>query len=98
MKGWIGWILLALSLLVAVGGYRNQRPEQETEDMSKLAACDVGEPCKVDAQRPFKIRTDVISRRYEWATSVGPVTVTCKRKLVLAGDWQCAPARGPMGE
>jgi hypothetical protein len=98
VKGWIGWILLALSLLVAVGGYRNQRPEQETEDMSKLAACDVGEPCTIDAKRPFKIRTDVMSRRYEWATSVGPVTVACKRRFLLAGNWQCVPTRGPMGE
>jgi hypothetical protein len=96
VKGWIGWTLLALSLLVALAGYRNQRPELETEEQSRGVACDFQEPCTIDAKRPFKIRTDVLRRRYEWSTSIGPVTVTCRRRFVFAGNWQCVPERGPM--
>ncbi len=98
MKGWVGWILLALSLLVAVAGYRNQRAEPGTEEQSRFAACDLGEPCSPLAERPYKIRTDVLRRRYEWTTSVGPVTVTCRRRFVFVGEWACVTAKGELGE
>jgi hypothetical protein len=96
VKGWVGWLLLVLSLLVAIGGYRNQRVELETEELSRTVVCELGEPCTVSAERLGKIRTDVLRRRYEWVTSLGPVTVTCRPRFVFVGRWQCVPARGPM--
>lgn len=96
MKGWIGWVLLVLSLLVALAGFRNQRAELETEELSRTVVCQLGEPCTVDAKRPGKIRTDVLRRRYEWTTSLGLVTVTCRREYWLEGHWQCVPVRGAM--
>jgi hypothetical protein len=98
VKGWLGWILLALSLLVAVAGYRNQRAELDTEEQSRTVACDVGEACTIEPKRPYKIRTDVLRRRYEWTTSLGPVTVTCRRRFVFAGHWECVPVLGEMPE
>jgi hypothetical protein len=98
MKGWVGWTLLGLSLVVALAGYRNQRVELETEELSRTVVCQLGEPCTVNGERPHEIRTDVLRRRYEWGTSLGAVTVTCRRRFAFAGPWECVPVRGEMVE
>lgn len=94
MKGWIGWILLALSLSIALAGYRNSRNEPETEELARGVVCSVAKDCVKASERPNTVRTDYVRRRYEWATSIGPVHVVCKRKLWLVGNWTCEPKTG----
>jgi hypothetical protein len=38
----------------------------------------------------------VFRHRYEFNTTHGMVTVTCKRELVFFGEWACAPELGRM--
>ena len=96
MKGWIGWILLVLSLLIALAGYRNSRNEPETEELARGVVCSVAQDCKKASERPHTVRTDYVRRRYEWATSVGPVHVVCKRHLWLIGNWTCEAKQGAL--
>lgn len=98
MKGWIGWILLVLSLLVALGGYRNSRADPDTEEMARDRVCSIAEGCKRDGDRPHTVRTDFVRRRYGWNTSAGPAYVVCTRKLVFAGNWVCEAKAGEMPE
>lgn len=98
MKGWIGWVLLGLTLLVAVAGYRNAQPEPETEQLARGTVCGAVKTCVVMSDRPSVVRTDVIRRRYQWTTSDGPVIVTCRREFYLAGAWGCTAAPGTGNE
>ncbi|MFO0631269.1 MAG: hypothetical protein U0168_00300 [Nannocystaceae bacterium] len=97
MKGWIGWVLLGLSLVVAVAGWRNAQPEPETEAQSRQHACSTP-GCTVQGERPTVVRTDVARRQYQWNTSSGPVTVSCKRRLWIAGAWECTATAGAMAQ
>lgn len=87
---WVGWVLLALSLYATYEGWRNSQPEPATETMSKPIACQGREGCTVKGERPSEIRTDFFGRDYTWATSAGPVKVSCQREYVLQGAWSCA--------
>lgn len=94
MKGWIGWVLLGVTLLVAVAGWRNTQPEPETETLSRASVCGTSKACVIMSDRPSVVRTDVIRRRYQWTTSEGPVVVTCRREYAFAGAWGCTAAPG----
>lgn len=91
MKQWIGWVLLALSLLVTYQGWHNSRPGAETQDMSRPVACEGRAECEVEGERPQKVATDFLGRDYEWRTSTGPVSVRCQRAYLFAGRWACRP-------
>jgi hypothetical protein len=95
MKGWIGWVLLALSLLVVFAGYRNSQPGPETESPARASAC-ADKSCTLMSDRPSAVSTDFFRRRYQWTTSEGPVVTTCTRELVLAGTWSCKAAPGSL--
>jgi hypothetical protein len=96
MKGWIGWILLALSLVIALLGYRNSRPEPETQELAAGVVCTVAKGCVKTSPAPHTVRTDYVRRRYEWNTSVGPVHVVCKRAAWFIGSWSCEAKQGSM--
>lgn len=89
MNKWVGWVLLALSLYVTYEGWRNSQPAPQTEDMSKVTACDGREGCTVTNERPSEIRTSFFGRDYTWKTSTGSVHVACKRALLFQGAWGC---------
>lgn len=96
MKGWVGWILLAVSLVIAYQGYQNSQPEPSTEAAARAVVCE-GEPdCEVENERPHITKTDVFQRRYEWKTSKGPVHVLCRRDLLFFGAWHCTPKPGSL--
>lgn len=97
MKGWIGWVLLGLTLLVALAGWRNAQVEPETETLARASVCGTDRACVVMSDRPSAVRTDVISRRYQWTTSEGPVVVTCRRAYALVGAWSCTGAMAAAG-
>ena len=97
MKGWIGWILLALSLVVAYQGMQNSRQDPALEASARKVACDLDAACELRAERPGKIKTDVVQHRYEWSTTTGTVHVLCRRQLIFFGDWSCEPKDGPIG-
>ncbi|MEM9454798.1 MAG: hypothetical protein AAGF11_11510 [Myxococcota bacterium] len=92
MKKWIGWILLALSLVITYQGWQNSQPRAETQDMSRPVACEGRAGCTVEGARPQKVATDWLRREYEWKTSTGPVLVRCRRAYVFAGRWACQTA------
>jgi hypothetical protein len=96
MKGWIGWILLVLSLLITLAGYRNSRAEPETEEQARGLVCSGVKDCVKSSELPHTVRTDYVRRRYEWATTVGPIHVVCRRVLYLIGNWSCEAKQGPL--
>lgn len=96
MKGWIGWVLLGLSLLVVAAGYRNAQPDPETETLSRTSVCGTDKTCVVMSDRAHVVRTDMIRRRYQWTTSNGPIVVTCRREFWFAGTWSCTAAPGSL--
>ena len=89
VKQWVGWVLLALSLVVTYQGWRNSKPTVLTETMSSKVACEKRADCKVEAVGPQKVSTDFLSRTYEWRTTKGPVEVRCQRAFIFFGAWDC---------
>lgn len=94
MKGWIGWVLLGLTLVVAFVGWKNAQPEPETELLARKSVCADAKACIVMSDKPGAIKTDMVRRRYQWTTSDGPVVVTCARAYWLVGAWACTAAAG----
>lgn len=89
MKKWVGWILLAASLFVTYQGWRNSQPGADTHELSRRAACEGKDGCRVEGEQPQKLSTDFLARTYEWKTSTGPISVRCQRAYVFAGIWSC---------
>lgn len=96
MKGWIGWVLLGLSLALVAVGYRNVQPEAATEELARRHACAGVSGCVVMTDRPGIVRTDFVRRRYQWTTSEGKVVVSCRRAQYVAGEWVCETAPGDL--
>lgn len=96
MKGWIGWVLLGLSLLLVAAGYRNMQPEAATEELSRTVACSGAKSCVLMSDRPGVVRTDFVRRRYQWLTSEGTIVVACRREFYVAGTWTCTAAPGAL--
>lgn len=96
MKGWVGYILLAASLVVAYQGFQNTRADPSTEELAQSVACDVTGDCVLKNDRPSEVRTDVFQRRYQWRSTEGPIVVTCRRQYVFFGGWSCDPERGSL--
>ena len=93
--------MFAIVLLVVTAGlsyqaYENARLTVESMDLAKAHACDLDSSCIVTDAQPRVGKADVIRHRYEFNTTQGMMTVTCKRELVLFGAWQCTPERGRM--
>jgi len=105
-RSFISYILLAVVLFVAYQSFQNSRPRPETEALSRNHACDLDGSCIVigvkshrrgsDASKPTVVKTDMIRRRYEWATNVGSVVVTCKRAKLFMGSWGCTTELGKL--
>ncbi len=95
VKKWLGWVLLALAVLLAWEGYRNSRTDPATEALALSSACPPS-VCITMTDRPTLVRTDVIRRQYQFVSSEGPVTVTCRRRLYFSGGWQCTSQLGPL--
>ena len=89
MKGWIGWILLGLSLVVAYQGYNNSRADPATEEMARQLVCPQGGACVRRGELPTEVRTDIVQRRYGFGTTVGPKHVLCRRAMIFFGKWSC---------
>jgi hypothetical protein len=96
MKGWVGWILLALSLVVAYQGFENSKANPAVESAARAVACDVDAGCVLGSERPHTIKTDVFQHRYGWGSSVGPLHVLCRRQYIFFGAWKCEPKKGRM--
>lgn len=96
MKQWVGYVLLALSLVVAYQGWANVSKVSETEGMAKAVACDVDKECLMVGEGVVGYKADVLTRRYQWQTSLGPVHVTCKRKWFFFGSWSCVSELGSL--
>lgn len=94
MRRILGYLLLIISGFIAYQSYLNAQPDAITEGMAREAACAGKEGCKLSGDLPNVMKTDVTSRTYQWATSAGPVVVTCKREYVWFGEWSCAGAGG----
>jgi hypothetical protein len=92
----VGYALLAGCLFVAYQGYQNAQPGLLTEGMAKRAACGSDPTCVVSADRPRKVLTDMARRRYEWRTSQGTRVVTCTRKFIFLGGWNCTSEFGSL--
>lgn len=88
------YALLGLSLLLSYQAWQNSKTTPAIQALAKDHACDLDATCMVTEDRPRLGKTDVIRHRYEFQTTQGIMTVTCKRELVFFGEWQCVPQSG----
>lgn len=96
MRNVIGFIVLAVSLVLAWQGYENSRLRADTLELSRDAVCSLYGGCARGT--PTKMTSDIFRRQYEWLTPEGPYTATCTRKAVFFGAWNCnAIERGSLG-
>jgi hypothetical protein len=96
MKKYVGWVLLAISLVIAFQGYRNSVNDPLTQDLARKVACDVEAKCVLKEGAPTKVQTDIVGRRYEWSSSVGPIVTECGREAVFFGGWRCDATKGSL--
>jgi hypothetical protein len=88
------YVLLAVSIVISFQGWKNAQLTPETAKLAKQHACDLDSSCIVKDAQPRMGRADVIRHRYEFNTTHGMMTVTCKRELFFFGDWACAVEEG----
>jgi hypothetical protein len=74
-------------LLAALGWltYANWKLEK-TQELAHATAC--GTHGCPDSQ-PIQVSRDPFAHRYAWRLGAGERAVTCRRRLVLVGDWRC---------
>ena len=88
--------LLVLSGFLSYTAWNNAKLTNETMDLAKDHACDLESSCIVLDARARVGKADIIRHRYEFKTTFGMMTVTCKREQLLFGEWGCVPERGRM--
>ena len=86
--------LLALSGLLSYQAWKNAKLSVETMNLAHEHACDLDSSCIVLDDQPRVGKADVMRHRYEYKTTHGMMTVTCKRELIFFGAWQCSPQEG----
>ena len=96
MKRILGYLLLIVSGFIAIQSYQNAQPSPEVESMARNQACVGADGCEVKGERPNVIQTNIVARRYQWATSNGPVVVSCERQYLWFGDWSCSGSPGQL--
>jgi CTP:molybdopterin cytidylyltransferase MocA len=89
-----GFLLFSTCAVLSYQAWQNGHLSSATEALAKQHACDADPSCIVLDDRPRVGKADVIRHRYEFMTSMGIMTVTCKREMVLFGTWTCTPAEG----
>jgi hypothetical protein len=94
MKQWVGYVLLALCLVIAYQGWGNVKNTPDSEERARNAACLGVRDCFLTDKRVIAFQSDVLKRRYQFETSQGPITVTCRRELYFFGAWTCTSAAG----
>jgi hypothetical protein len=88
--------LLAISGLISYQAWNNAKLTPASMDLAKKHACDLDSSCIVLDDKPRVGKADVIQHRYEFKTTQGMMTVTCKRELYFFGDWSCSPEKGQL--
>jgi hypothetical protein len=94
MKSWVGYVLLAICLVIAYQGWGNVQNTEASEERARSMACEGTPDCVLIHREVMAFKADVINRRYQFDTSKGPITVTCRRDLFFFGAWTCIPAAG----
>lgn len=98
MKQVVGYVMLAVCLVLAYQGYGNVKNTAATEALARSMACQGLEDCLVTRDEPKAFKANSVTRRYQWVTSLGPVTTTCRRKLWFFGAWGCTPELGGLDQ
>lgn len=88
--------LLAGSAVLSYQAWTNAKLTTQTMALAKDHACDLDSSCIVLDAQPRIGQADVFRHRYEYNTTHGVMTVTCKRELVFFGEWACTPELGRM--
>lgn len=97
MKQYVGWSLLLVCLVATYQGWQTSKGVADTQDRARAVACDIGEECVISHEQPRAVKADFMARKYEFKTSVGPATVTCKREYVFFGSFSCTSSIGSIG-
>jgi hypothetical protein len=88
------YVLLGAAIVISYQGWKNSQLTTASAELAKQHACDLESTCMVTDDKPRVGRADVIRHRYEFNTTQGMVTVTCKRQLLFFGEWSCTVAEG----
>ena len=88
------YVLLAVAIVISFQGWKNAQLTPETAKLARDHACDLDSSCIVLDEQPRLGRADVIRHRYEFKTTHGMMTVTCKREQLFFGAWSCTVEAG----
>ena len=98
MKQVVGYVMLAICLVLAYQGYGNVKNTAATEALARSRACEGITDCLLTRDELKAYKANALTRRYQWVTSVGPVTTTCQRALWFFGAWECTSALGALDQ
>ena len=89
-------VLLVVSAGLSYQAWKNAQLTVESMDMAKAHACDLDSSCIVLDDSPKLGKANAIQHQYEFSTTHGIMTVTCRRQLIFFGEWRCTPEPGRM--
>lgn len=92
-----GLVVLAVCLVAAYLGWQTSQESPEVLKASRDAACGPYSGCTVEAEAPHRVERNVFRHRYDWATSLGPAIVECRKAKVWIGPWDCKVERDRKG-
>jgi hypothetical protein len=92
----LAFVLLAASAVISYQAWTNAKLSPETAKLAKQHACDLDSSCIVLDDSARVGAADVIRHRYQYKTTHGMMTVTCKREWMFFGAWACAVEKGQM--
>ncbi|MBK8263315.1 MAG: hypothetical protein IPK80_18470 [Nannocystis sp.] len=97
MRRIAGYLLLIISGFIAYQGFSNAQPDPHTEGLARDLVCAGIDGCSLKGEQWNARETSITARRYQWATSAGPVVVRCEREYLFAGNWACTRSQGEIG-
>jgi len=83
-------------MVVSYQAWDNGKITTASQARAKEHACDLDSSCIVLDDSPKLGKANAIKHEYEFSTTHGIMTVTCRRQLIFFGAWDCVPAEGRM--
>ncbi len=90
-------LVLAACVVTAYLAWETASESPYVENLSRQVACGEFSGCSVEAAPPHRIERNVFRHRYDWATSLGPAMVECRKDRVWIGGWKCVVDRKAVG-
>ncbi len=89
-----GFLLFSVCAGLSYQAWENGKLSSTTAALARQHACDADPTCMVTDDQPRLGQANAFTHRYEFMTTMGIKTLTCKRELLLFGAWHCTAKDG----